>query len=86
MDCPNGLIERVISLEESHLHMKAELEENTRATKSVKSDTALLVEFVSAYRMTTIVGRALGQFLLWVALVTGGLAATWMAWKSGGKP
>ncbi len=77
---------RVSALEAGHAELAAKVDENTRVTTSIKSDTAHLVDFVQAYKATKLVGGIAGQFLLWLALVGGGLAGMWAAWKTGGKP
>ena len=77
------LTTRVFVLEESHEHIKAELSQNTTMTKAIKTDTAALVDFAQAYQATTLVGKALGRFMVWLSLIAGGIAAVWAAWKTG---
>jgi hypothetical protein len=70
---------RARRLENANTALRAEMTENTQMTKT-------LVDFVTAYKATKLVGRFAGRLLMFVALVGGGLATMLIALKTGRLP
>jgi hypothetical protein len=77
---------RVKRLEEAHVALQAEVSENTKVTNATKADTKTLVDFVAAYKATKLVGGLASRLLMYVSLVGGGLAAIFVALKTGRLP
>jgi hypothetical protein len=76
----------VRSLKEAQTALQVEVAENTKTTNAVKDDTTVVREFVQAYRAVNMLGGLATRALLWLALVGGGLAAMWVALKTGKLP
>jgi phage shock protein A len=74
------------ALETAHLALVSEVAENTKTTNAIKADTAMLREFVQTYRAMSMLGRVATRVLMWLSLVGGGMAAMWVALKTGRLP
>jgi hypothetical protein len=77
---------RVKRLEEAHAELRAEVSENTQITKASRADLKTLVDFVTAYKATKMVGGFAARVVMYIALAGGGLAAIFVALKTGRLP
>lgn len=68
------LEEHVETLREQFVHLDRRLDENTRVTESIKSDTSEIVDLMKG-------GKILGRLATWFAAIIGGyLAGKGLKW------
>jgi hypothetical protein len=79
---PQGITERVVSLEDRMRELEKMLAENTAATKRVEGNTEELVEIAKAFKGAGKVLAWLGSAIKWVAGISAAAAAGWIAWRA----